>query len=164
MKMKNILFTLCLLMTVHWAVAQKSASISKETAERVASAPVAIMKKGSFQVATENLRKTTPSGFKIAAFRLIKSKDGKYYFLVQEVSSPKGKFNRYLPLAKKDDGLYVNMSRESSFVECWLMTCSTCEEVVSGTGGVWCECSVGGCENADTSDPFQDIVEYVTAY
>lgn len=133
----------------------------QKTEQSAKSSAVATLKDGKFRVAKESLNRKTPAGYKITDFRLIWSKNKKNYFLVQEVSSPKGRFNRFIPVAEKDGDLYVDMSRSSSFVDCWLMTCSTCDEEVSGSGTVYCACSVGGCENADTSDPVQDIAEKI---
>lgn len=159
--MKKILLMLCVLLAGHWALAQRSAfaNTAKETTTKLKA--VATLKAGKYLLHTEALNKTTPAGYKISNFRLINSKEGKYHYLVQEVSSPKGKFNRFIPLKRDGESLYVNQERTGSFVDCWLMTCSTCEEDVSGTGMVHCVCSVGGCEKADTSDPVRTIVEKV---
>ena len=122
---------------------------------------VASIKKGKIVINESHLRKKTPSGESIVNFRILSSKKGTNRYLVQEIKAHKGRVNRYIPLKEENGMLYADLERSTSFVDCWLMECSTCEEVVSQTGAVWCECSVGGCENADTSDPVIDIVEYL---
>ncbi|MCB0663780.1 MAG: hypothetical protein KDC24_13620 [Saprospiraceae bacterium] len=120
---------------------------------------VATGSKGNYQLRVEALNKKTPGGLTITSFRLIHSKDKSSFFLVQEVKAKEGKFNRYIPLKQVKGGLSADFSRPSGFVDCWLMTCSTCDEEVTNSGAVFCSCSVGGCENADTSDPVKDIAE-----
>jgi hypothetical protein len=120
---------------------------------------VATIKKGKTTINVEHLNKETPSGQPILDFRIISSKNGTYKFLIQEIKDRKGRVNRFIPLKEQNGMLYADLERSSSFVDCWLMACSTCEEGVSGSGSAWCECSVGGCEQADTSDNARDIVE-----
>lgn len=122
---------------------------------------VATVKKGRITINVEHLNKVTPSGQPILNFRIVSSKNGTYKFLIQEIKDAKGRVNRFIPLKEQNGKLYASLERKTSFVDCWLMQCSTCEEVVSQSGSAWCECSVGGCEQADTSDPVNAIVEYL---
>jgi len=155
-----------MLLTIGFAIglqAQKGA-ISEKLIRKIKATPVAVVKGDSYRVLTKNLSRKTPSGYRITKLRVIHSKDGKTSYLVQEFDHPESGIYRYLRLEKRGEGYYLSIEKDNNFVDCWLKPCSTCEEVVSQTGGVWCECSVGGCAQKDTSDNWRDILEKVYAY
>lgn len=157
---------ICFVLAIGCAIglqAQKGTSFEKQI-EKIKSTPVAVVKGDSYRVLTQNLSRKTPSGYRITKFRIIHSKDRKTSYLVQEFKHPKSGIYRYLRLEKRGNEYFLSVERDNNFVDCWLMPCSTCEEVVSQTGGVWCECSVGGCSQKDTSDTWRDILEKVYAY
>jgi len=121
--------------------------------------PVASIVKGKVVINYKALSKKTAGGEEVTGYRMLFSKDKEFVFLVQEFTTSKSKVKRYIPLEKVDNVYVVGKEPEGDWIDCWLMRCSTCEETISGSGAVWCECSTGGCLGADTSDPWKNVAE-----
>ncbi len=131
--------------------------ISSKLKAEINSTPVATATgRRSFKMNTRALNSRMPNGARIISMKVHFTRNKNKPFLARKYKADKVTKTAYLPLVRRGDEVFIDLSSPHSNTDCSGMPCEDCVSNIIGSGTVVCECPSG-----DTGDCAEDISDDV---